>query len=322
MLRFAGHRLFWSIPVLLIASVLVFVAIKATTDPSAIRAPGVRAEDIERYRQALGLDKSGVSQYTSWFGNFVTGDLGISLKTRQPVWPDLKTSIWNTFQLGLFAFAISITLGVAIGTLSAIKQYSIFDSLATGVSFFGLSIPTFFFGLILQIVLVLQWNVWFGDGSTPFFTSRMNSPGVDSFGWDRLMHMVLPALTVAVQSLAVYSRYMRSSMLETLGSDYLRTARAKGIRERRVIVRHAMRNALIPLTTLAAIDIGAIVGGLVITEAIFEWPGMGQYFLTALRDGDYIRVLPWMMIVVMAAIVLNLIADLLYSVLDPRIRYD
>ena len=169
---------------------------------------------------------------------------------------------------------------------------------------------------------MLQWNVWFGDGSTPFFTSRMNSPGIDGFGWDRLMHMVLPALTVAVQSLAVYSRYMRSSMLETLGSDYLRTARAKGIRERRVIVRHAMRNALIPLTTLAAIDIGAIVGGLVITEAIFEWPGMGQYFLTALRDGDYIRVLPWMMIVVMAAIVFNLVADLLYSVLDPRIRYD
>jgi peptide/nickel transport system permease protein len=322
MLRFAGSRLFWSIPVLLIASVLVFVAIKATTDPSAIRAPGVRAEDIERYRRALGLDKSGVSQYTSWFGNFVSGDLGVSLKTRQPVWPDLKTSIWNTMQLGAFAFAISVTFGVLIGTLSAIKQYSIFDSLATGISFFGLSIPTFFFGLILQIVLVLQWNVWFGDGSTPFFTSRMNSPGVDGFGWDRLMHMVLPALTVAVQSLAVYSRYMRSSMLETLGSDYLRTARAKGIRERRVIVRHAMRNALIPLTTLAAIDIGAIVGGLIITEAIFEWPGMGQYFLTALRDGDYIRVLPWMMIVVAAAVVLNLIADLLYSVLDPRIRYD
>lgn len=322
MLRFSIHRLLWSIPVLVIASILVFIAIKATTDPTAIRAPGIRAIDIERYERALGLDRSGPAQYTSWFTNFITGDLGSSLKTRQPVWPDLKTAIWNSAQLGLFAFAISITIGIAIGTLSAIKQYSIFDALATGISFFGLSIPTFFFGLILQIVLVLQWNVWFGDGSTPFFTSRMNSPGVDGFGMDRLRHMVLPALTVAVQSLAVYSRYMRSSMLETLGSDYLRTARAKGLRERRVIVRHAMRNALIPLTTLAAIDIGAIVGGLLITEAIFEWPGMGQYFLTALRDGDYIRVLPWMMIVVGFAILLNLVADILYSVLDPRIRYD
>jgi peptide/nickel transport system permease protein len=322
MLRFAAHRLLWSIPVLIVASILVFVAIKATTDPSAVRAPGVSAADIQRYREALGLDESGASQYTSWFGNFVTGDLGVSLKTRQDVWPDLKTAMWNTAQLGMLAFTISVTLGVAIGTLSAVKQYSIFDSLATGGSFFGLSIPPFFFGLILQIVLVLQWNEVFGDGSTPFFTSRMNSPGIDGFGWDRLMHMILPALTVVVQSLAVYSRYMRSSMLETLGSDYLRTARAKGLRERRVVIRHAMRNALIPLTTLAAIDIGAIMGGLIISEAIFEWPGMGQYFLTALRDGDYPRVLPWMMIVVGAAVLLNLIADLLYSVLDPRIRFD
>jgi peptide/nickel transport system permease protein len=322
MLRFAAHRLLWSIPVLLIASVLVFVVIKATTDPSAIRSPGIRPEDIERYRRALGLDKSGVEQYTTWFGNFATGDLGVSLKTRQEVWPDLRTAMWNTAQLGAVAFALSVTIGVAIGTLSAVRQYSIFDSFATGASFFGLSIPPFFFGLILQIVLVLQWNQVFGEGSTPFFTSRMNSPGVDGFGWDRLMHMVLPALTIVVQSLAVYSRYMRSSMLETLNADYLRTARAKGLRERRVVMRHAMRNALIPLTTLAAIDVGAIMGGLVISENIFEWPGMGRYFLTALSDGDYPRVLPWMMIVVAATIVLTLIADLLYSVLDPRIRLD
>jgi peptide/nickel transport system permease protein len=322
MLRFAAHRLLWSIPVLLIASVLVFVVIKATTDPSAIRSPGIRPEDIERYRRALGLDKSGVEQYTTWFGNFATGDLGVSLKTRQEVWPDLRTAMWNTAQLGAVAFALSVTIGVAIGTLSAVRQYSIFDSFATGASFFGLSIPPFFFGLILQIVLVLQWNQVFGEGSTPFFTSRMNSPGVDGFGWDRLMHMVLPALTIVVQSLAVYSRYMRSSMLETLNADYLRTARAKGLRERRVVIRHAMRNALIPLTTLAAIDVGAIMGGLVISENIFEWPGMGRYFLTALSDGDYPRVLPWMMIVVAATIILTLIADLLYSVLDPRIRLD
>jgi peptide/nickel transport system permease protein len=321
-LRFALKRLFWSIPVLMVASVLVFIAIKATTDPSAIRAPGIRQEDIERFREQLGLNKPSVEQYTKWLGNFVSGDFGQSLKTRQPVWPDLKTAIWNTMQLGAFAFAISLTIGLSIGTLSALRQYSIFDSMATGASFLGLSIPPFFFGLILQIVLVLKWNDWFGAGSTPFFTSRMNSPGIDGFGWDRMMHMVLPALTVAVQGLAVYSRYMRASMLETLGSDYLRTARAKGLRERRVVVRHAMRNALIPITTLAAIDVGAVIGGLVISEGIFEWPGMGQYFLTALRDGDYVRVLPWMMIVVAAAILFNLIADLMLSVLDPRIRYD
>jgi peptide/nickel transport system permease protein len=317
---FAFKRLLWSIPVLIIASILVFVAIKATTDPSAIRAPGIRQADVERFREQLGLDQPAHRQYLKWFGNFVTGDLGDSLKTRQPVWPDLKTAIWNTFQLGAFAFSISITVGLAMGTLSALRQYSIFDSLATGVSFLGLSIPPFFFGLILQIVFVLQWQEWFG--STPFYTSRMNSPGVDGFGWDRIMHMILPALTVAVQGIAVYSRYMRASMLETMGSDYLRTARAKGLKERRVVTRHAMRNALIPITTLAAIDVGAVIGGLVISEGIFEWPGMGNYFLTAFSDGDYVRVLPWMMIVVATAIALNLIADVLLGVLDPRIRYD
>jgi peptide/nickel transport system permease protein len=320
MFAFAFKRLLWSIPVLLIASILVFIAIKATTDPSAIRAPGIDADDVARFRAQLGLDQPGHQQYLKWLGNFVQGDFGESLKTRQPVWPDLKTAIWNTFQLGALAFAISLTIGLSMGTLSALRQYSIFDSLATGVSFLGLSIPPFFFGLILQIVFVVQWKEWFG--STPFFTSRMNSPGEDGFGWDRFMHMILPALTVAVQGIAVYSRYMRASMLETMGSDYLRTARAKGLRERRVVTRHAMRNALIPITTLAAIDIGAVIGGLVITEQIFEWPGMGDYFLTAFSDGDYVRVLPWMMIVVATAIFLNLVADIMLGVLDPRIRYD
>lgn len=320
MLRYAARRLLWSIPIILIASVLVFVAVKATTDPGALRSPGIRAEDQQRLEAQLGLDKSGFEQYTTWFGNFVTGDFGDSIKTRQPVWPDLKTAIWNTVQLGLFAFAISITLGVTIGTLSAVRQYSWFDSASTGVSFVGLSIPPFFFGLILQIVLVLRFQAWFGD--TPFFTSRMNSPGVDGWGWDRLMHMILPALTVAVQSVAIYSRYMRSSMLEVLNSDYLRTARAKGVSERRVIIRHAMRNALIPLTTFAALDMGAILGGLVITERIFEWPGMGNYFLDAFSDGDYVKILFWIMLVVLAVIMFNLVADLMYGVLDPRIRLD
>lgn len=320
MLRFIVRRLLFSVPILFVASVLVFIAVKASTDPSAVRAPGITAADVQRLREQLGLDKSNVEQYTTWLGNFVTGDFGTSLKTFRPVWPELSDAIWNTLQLGAFAFVIYVTLGIGIGMLSAYKQYSWFDTLTTGGSFLGLSFPPFFFGLILQIILVLSFQDWFGD--TPFFTSRMNSPGQDGFGYDRLMHMVLPAMTVAVQQIAIYSRYMRASMLEVLNSDYLRTARAKGISERRVIFRHAMRNALIPVTTFAAIDVGAIVGGLVITEQIFQWPGMGNYFLEAFRDGDYVRVLPWMMIVVASVIVLNLIADLLYSVLDPRIRLD
>lgn len=314
------RRLLWSIPILFISSVLVFVAIRASTDPSALRAPGIRAEDVQRYREQVGLDKPPVEQYTSWLGDFVTGDFGKSLKTRKPVWPELSEAMWNTIQLGGFAFALTVVIGVGLGTVSAIKQYSWFDSVSTGGTFLGLSLPPFFFGLILQIVLVLKFKDWFGD--TPFFTSRMNSPGVDGFGWDRLRHMILPALTIAVQGVAIYSRYMRASMLEVLNSDYLRTARSKGISESRVITRHAVRNALIPVVSFAAIDIGAIIGGLVITEQIFEWPGMGRYFLRAFHEGDYIRILPWMMIVVVSVIVFNLLADLLYGLLDPRIRVD
>ena len=180
MLRYTARRLLWSIPIVLVASVLVFVAVKSTTDPGALRAPGIRAEDQQRLEEQLGLNKPGFEQYTTWLGNFVTGDFGDSLKTRQPVWPDLKTAIWNTFQLGIVAFGFSITLGVIIGTISAVRQYSWFDSASTGLSFFGLSIPPFFFGLILQIILVLQFEKWFGE--TPFFTSRMNKPGEDGFG--------------------------------------------------------------------------------------------------------------------------------------------
>jgi len=318
-LSYVIRRLGWAVLTMFAASVIVFAAVKATTDPAAsLRGPGIRAEDVQRFRDDLGLDKGNVEQYTTWMGNFLTGDLGESLKTRRPVWPDLRTAIWNTVQLGVVAFAITVVFGVLIGTISAVKQYSWFDNAATGASFIGLSIPTFLFGLLLQIVLVLKFQDWFGG--TPFYTSRMNSPGESGFGIDRLRHLVLPALTVAVQGIAVYSRYMRASMLEVLNSDYLRTARAKGVSERRVIVRHAMRNALIPLTTFAAIDVGAILAGLVVTEQVFEWPGMARYFLVALQDGDYVRVLPWLMIVVFAVIIFNLIADLLYGVLDPRIR--
>ncbi len=318
MVAFIARRLLWSVPVLVIASILVFVAVRATTDPGNIRAPGIRAEDVQRFREQLGLDKGPVQQYLTWAGDFVRGDLGTSLKTRQPVWPDLRDAIGNTLQLGLVAFAFYSVLGVAIGTIAALRPHSWFDTVATGGAFLGLSVPPYFFGLVLQIVLVLQVQAWFGD--TPFFTSRMNSPGQDGFGWDRLAHLALPALTLAVQQVAIYSRYMRSAMLEVLGEDYLRTARAKGVGAVAIVMRHALRNALIPVTTFAAIDVGSIVGGLVITEQIFEWPGMGLYFLEAMSDGDYVRILPWMMVVVISVVVLNLVADLAYSALDPRIR--
>ena len=319
MVLYAVRRLLWSIPVIIIASILVFVAVRSTTNPSAQRCPTCRAEDQQRLAAQLHLNESGTSQYINWFSKFSHGDFGKTLR-QKPVWPDLRDAIVVTLQLGALAYVITIGLGLTIGVISAIKQYSWFDSLSTGVSFFGLSIPPFFFGLMMQIILVLKFRDWFG--TTPFFTSGVNNSSSSGLGYDRLIHLILPAFTVAVQGIAIYSRYMRSSMLDVLNSDFLRTARAKGISERRVIIRHALRNALIPVVTYSAIDIGAVIGGLVITEQIFQIPGMGVYFLQAFRDGEYVKILPWMMLVVLSVIVLNLVADLMYGVLDPRIRLD
>src|SRR5437764_484077 len=156
----------------------------------------------------------------------------------------------------------------------------------------------------------------------PEHIARLTTPGTVGFHLlDRMRHLVLPSIVLAVQIIAVYSRYMRASMLEVMHSDYLRTARAKGLRERRVIARHAMRNALIPITTQLALDVGAIAGGLIITEQIFQWPGMGKFFIDAMNSGDYPQILAWLMVVVASVILFNLVADIMYAILDPRIRY-
>ena len=325
MLRFIVRRLLWSIPVLLIASILVFVAVRATTDPvqAAARNPHVTPRALVQYEHDLGLDKSQPEQYGIWLSHFVRGDLGTSLVTNGPVWPDLRSALANSLVLGLLATAIAILIGIAIGVVSAIKQYSIVDHLSSALAFLGLSMPTFWFALILIVLTGTFWETHFHSASPLLPSGGIYSPGHVGFSLsDRLRHLILPGIVLAVQIVAEYSRYMRTSMLEVLSSDYLRTARAKGISERRVIVRHAMRNALIPLATFSAIDIGAIAGGLIVTEFVFSYPGMGQYFLNVFQAGDYRGVLAWMMIVMVFVIAMNLLADLSYAWLDPRIRVD
>jgi peptide/nickel transport system permease protein len=236
---------------------------------------------------------------------------------------DIKEGLTNTFVLGTTAFVLSLVLGIAIGLFSAIRQYSVFDYLATGSAFLGLSVPVFWFALILQLVFGVYLTNWLSLSQPVFFTAGIYSPGSAGFDLiDRIRHLVLPVTVLAVQLVALYSRYMRAGMLEVLHSDYLRTARAKGLSERRVIIAHGMRNALIPLVSIAAIDVGALAGGLIVTETIFSWPGMGVLFISAMREGDYSVVLPWMMVVVAFVIAFNLLADILYAVLDPRIRYE
>lgn len=324
MLRFILRRLLISIPLLLVASVLVFTVMHLTTDPTAgLRVnPRISAADMARYRHDLGLDRSGPAQYFAWLGNFVRGNWGTSLFSGISVSSQIREALVNSMVLGITGWLIAVIFGIAIGVIAAVRQYSVFDYLSTSGAFVALSIPVFWFALILQLLFGLYLVRWLHLTEPVFFTAGMVQPGSIGFDLlDRARHLVLPAIVLAVQLLAVYSRYMRASMLEVLNSDYLRTARAKGVRERKVIVNHGMRNALIPITTQAAIDLGGIAGGLIATEAIFQWPGMGALFVRAMGDGDYAIALPWVMLTMAFVILFNLVADIAYAVLDPRIRY-
>jgi peptide/nickel transport system permease protein len=324
MFRYMLRRLLFAVPVMLIASVLVFVVIRTTIDPIAGYAqnPRVQVSDLDAMRKAWGLDQPLYVQYVKWLAKFVSGDWGTSLLSNRPVFPEIRSALANTLVLGVTATALSLLVGIGIGMYSALRRYSFFDHASTGAAFVGLSIPNFWFALLLQIFFGLYLTRWLHLGEPIFFTAGMYKPGSLSFDLvDRIRHMVLPILVLSVQEIAVYSRYMRSSMLEVLQADYLRTARAKGIRERRLVMRHAFRNALIPITTVASISIGAIAGGLIITESIFQWPGMGALFVSSLGRGDYLIVLPWLMVTVSFVIFFNLVADIMYAVLDPRIRY-
>ena len=325
MLRFIVRRMLWAIPVLIAGSFILFVALHLTTDPvKAAIHHNVSPEALVKFKHDLGLDKPLLEQYWIFLRKFFTGDFGTSYTSGAPVWPELRTALANSLVLGIFAGFFYVTIGIAIGVISAIRQYSWFDNLATGLSFFGLAMPPFFFGLV-TIVLVGTFYETHFHSSTPLlpFIGGVYSPSTSGFDFvDRIKHLILPALTLSVQEIAVYSRYMRTGMLETLNSDYMRTARAKGISEGRVTFRHGFRNALIPLSTFAGIDFGAVAGGLIITESIFGYPGMGLYFLESLHNADYPALLPWMMVVIASVVLFNLLADLSYAWLDPRIRVD
>ena len=326
MIRFIGRRVLWIIPTLFVITFLVFIAIRIGTDPvqSYLRLnPRASEKKIQQYKDANGLNGNLVSQYFSWLHNFVTFNWGRSIKGSRPVWPELKAAMANTLVLGLIAVFVGVVIGLAIGILSALKPRSFFDQSTTTAAFVGISIPPYVSAILLQLFFAITLTRWLGLDKPLLPTSGVYPAGHQGFDPAlRAKHLILPVTVVAIQIIAVYSRYMRASLLEVKNSDYLRTARAKGIGERRILVRHALRNALIPIVTVAAIDIGAIIGGLIITERIFENKGMGDFFLTAYENGDFPQLMPWMVFVVVGVILANLFADVLYAVLDPRIRLD
>ena len=325
MIRFVLRRLLWAVPTLLIVTFLVFVAIRVGTDPVAAYArlnPRATEETIQLYKDANGLNGTVFQQYVTWLGNFITFDWGGSILGNRPVWPELRNAIANTLVLGVCSTIVGISIGLLIGIVAALRPRSIFDTGSTTAAFIGISVPPFISAVLLQLLFAITLPAWFGDWL------KLPVAGIYPAGHQgfdlvlRLKHLILPITVVAIQTIAVYSRYMRSSLLEVVNSDYLRTARAKGISERRILVRHALRNALIPIVTFAAIDVGAIIAGLIVTERIFRTNGMGDFFLTAYENGDFPQLMPWTVFVVLAVVVANLFADTLYAVLDPRIRLD
>jgi len=318
------RRLAWAVPTLLLVTFLVYVALRLGTDPlqSYLRTnPRASKEKIEQYKSVNGLSSNYVLGYFHWLKNFLTFNWPRSIKGSREVWPELKDAMANTIRLGTFATVVGVSIGLFVGMFAALKPGSRRDVAVNTGAFLGVSIPPYITAVLFQLVFAVYWSRWFGK--TLFPTSGVYPPG--HIGFDlvlMLKHMALPMMVVAIQVIATYSRYMRSSLLDVLNSDFMRTARSKGISERQILLKHGVRNALIPVVTIAALDIGSIIGGLIISENIFAYPGMGLYFLDSFTNGDFPLLMPWMVLVVASTLMFNLIADVSYAFLDPRIRLD
>jgi len=322
MLTYIVRRVLYSIPVLFLSTFLSFLFVSYAGNPLAqVRQnPRIPASTIHNLIIQNHLNYSVPMRYLFWLRDVFLHKFGHSLLNSEPIWPDITRTIGHTAQVILIAEGLAILIGIAVGIFSAIKQYSFFDYAFTSISFLGFAMPTFWLALLLQILFVdiyLKWHVRI------FYTSGLNS-GSTSSTWsiDRLQHIALPVMTLSIISFALYSRYMRASMLDVINSDYVRTARAKGLSEWRVIMRHVCRNALIPIVTIAALNLGGLLGGAIVTETVFTLDGIGYYFVNRLGTLDLYAVMAYLAVTSVIIIVFNLIADILYGYLDPRIRYD
>ena len=311
------QRCLQSVTILFGISLLVFTmveltpgdAVDAMIQPDSMVTPEVK----ERLRERLGLNEPAPVRYAYWLGRAVTGDFGYSLTSRKPILDIIRVRLPTTLLLVGFALVLSVVLGIVTGVVAAIRQYSGLDYLLTFASFAWLSIPEFFLGLLGIYVFAVRLN-WF-----PAFGST--TAGADNLVLDRLHHLILPGLTLGLGLTAALTRYVRSSLLDVLQSDYMRTARAKGLRERAVVVRHGLRNALIPVITVIGFRLPYLIGGAVIIETVFQWPGLGLLALNAATQRDYPLVMALALVVTVVVVVSSLLADLAFALADPRIRY-
>jgi glutathione transport system permease protein len=304
MLTFFARRLTHLIPVLVGVSVIVFLMIHLIPGDPAVLIAGIDAteQDVAVVRESLGLDQPLVVQYGEFLGRIAVGDFGKSFRTGRPVIEEIGFRYWNTMILGLSAVLFGTLLGIATGILTAVYRNGWFDSIVLAVSLLGISIPSFFLGLSLMLL----FSVYLG---------WLPLTGMES--WKNL---ILPALTLGIPNAAIISRITRSSLVEVLNQDYVRTARAKGVKESIVVGRHAVRNALIPVVTVVGLQMGYLLGGAVVTETVFAWPGIGRLIVQSIAGRDFPVVQASVLLLALTFVMINLLTDVLYRVLDPRIK--
>ncbi|HSO14063.1 MAG TPA: ABC transporter permease [Anaerolineales bacterium] len=343
MTNYIIRRLAQAIPQLFIISIILFTLMQAFGDPVATlgaRNPP-RPEEKERLRRQLGLDQPVYMQYITWLvGNdwqkidmdgdgvpetpgqrkgILRGDWGNSLVARRPVLEMIGERLPNTLILMITAEIVIIILSLMIGLVSALRPYSLFDNIVTGLSFIGYSMPVFWLALMLMYIFAVNFRRW----GLPYLpTVGMFDPAVGKTPAEIIKHMILPLTTLAVISTAGYSRFVRSSVLEVLGQDYVRTARAKGLKAMYVVFRHALPNAALPFITLIGLDIPFLLAGAVVTERIFAWPGMGRLFLDHTERADFPMLMGILMLISIAVVIFQIITDVVYSFVDPRIRLE
>lgn len=316
MTAYIGRRLLQMIPMMLGISLVLFAIIQATPGgPEAALLGTGRALDpqaLAAYRHRMGVDEPVPVQYVRWLTAALSGDLGESFQTGRPVSQMILERLPATLELMGAAFFIAVLLALALGIFSAVRQYSAFDFLGTGFSFLGIAMPVFWFALILQLVFGV-WLRWLP-------ISGRETVGAATLA-DHVKHLILPASVLSLRYIAGWSRYLRSSLLGALRADYVRTARAKGLPERTVVGVHAVRNALIPVVSVMALNLADLFSGAVITETVFAWPGIGRMFVDAMYARDYNLLMGILLMGSLMVLVFNLVADIVYGILDPRIRY-
>jgi len=310
------RRLLQVVPLLFGVSIVVFLVIQAAPGgpEGSLLASGrfVDPAVLEAYRHRLGVDQPMPVQYLRWLGSALQGDLGVSFSSSRPVAAVIGERLPATLELMSVAFVIAAIAAVGVGTLGALKRHRPVDLLVTGGSFLGIAMPVFWLGLVLQLVFSV-WLGWLPVAGT-------ETVGATSVG-DHLLHLLLPALVLSTRYVAIWARYLRASLVEALRADHTRTARAKGLTEGQVVRRHGLRNGMVPMVSVMALNVADLFSGAVITETVFAWPGIGRLFVQAMFARDYPLLMGILLLGALAVIVFNLLADLVYGLLDPRIRY-